>query len=176
MIFVTVGTQPAPFDRLLRALEHLHLADGEELVVQHGSSAVRPPGATCIDFLPYDAFVKYIRSARAVVAHAGVGSVMVTLQNGKRPFVVPRLQRFGEHPDDHQHLFARRLEEAGLVTIVDDPNELGEALARESEHSLVPVDRGGSLAQELRRYPQAELLGRSTARAAITGSHKPRRR
>lgn len=166
MIFVTVGTQPAPFDRLLNALELL--PTGEELVVQHGWSRVRPSGATNIDFLPYESFVEHVRRARAVIAHAGVGSVLVTIQNGKRPIVVPRLQSLGEHPDDHQHEFARRLEQAGLVTVVEDVSRLPEVLADRSDSAVTPVDRGGTLVQELASYLGGELrLSTENARARL---------
>ena len=100
MIFVTVGTNEARFDRLLQAFQPS--PPDEELLVQHGPSGVRPPGATCVDYLPYDELVATVRRARVVVTHAGVGSIMTALANGKRPIVVPRLRRFDEAVDDHQ--------------------------------------------------------------------------
>ena len=55
---------------------------------------------------PFDELVEHVRRARVVVSHAGVGSVLTALANGKRPVVVPRLHRFGEAVDDHQLPFA----------------------------------------------------------------------
>jgi len=150
MIFVTVGTQAAPFDRLMRALGDL--PPGEEIVVQCGSSKIRPPRATCVDFMPFADVLEHVRNARAVVAHAGVGSVMICLENGKRPIVVPRLEHLGEHPDDHQHEFARRLEAQGLVTVVEDLAHLPAVLSNQRELSIPPAARGGQLVGELRRY------------------------
>lgn len=150
MIFVTVGTNEAPFDRLLEALERLPA--GEELVVQHGASTVRPARATCVDFLPFDVLVEHVRRARAVVTHAGVGSIMVALANGKRPVVVPRRHSLGEAVDDHQVVFARRLEQAGLVTAVEDAGRLAEALATLPEAPAARPEPGSSLAEELRAY------------------------
>ena len=60
--------------------------------------------------------------------HAGVGSVMISLANGKRPIVMARRREFGEHVDDHQLELARRLEASGLVTLVEDGDALREAL------------------------------------------------
>jgi UDP-N-acetylglucosamine transferase subunit ALG13 len=131
MIFVSVGTHEAPFDRLLQAVEELR--PDEQIVVQHGPSGVRVPGAVEAEYLPFEEVVDYIREARAVVMHAGVGSVMIALANGKRPIVMPRLHRFGEHVDDHQLELARRLEANGLVTVVEDHERLAEALAQPSE-------------------------------------------
>ncbi len=128
MIFVSVGTHETPFDRLLRAVSELDL--GEDLVVQHGLSAVRCDGATEFDFLPFDRVLEYVQGARAIVTHAGVGSVMLALANDKRPIVMARLHRFGEAVDDHQDELAARLAAAGLVDVVGDSSELSACLTR----------------------------------------------
>ncbi len=81
MIFVSVGTNEARFDRLLRAVAELPI--DEQLLVQHGhSSPIAAPHAELIDFLPFEGMIETIRRARVVVTHAGVGSVMVSLANG----------------------------------------------------------------------------------------------
>jgi UDP-N-acetylglucosamine transferase subunit ALG13 len=131
MIFVSVGTHEAPFDRMLNAVYGLELDD--ELVVQYGPSSVRSERAVEYEYLSFDEVVDYIRRARAVVMHAGVGSVMISLANGKRPIVLARRHQFGEHVDDHQVELARRMEASGLVTFVDDAESLRAALDREAE-------------------------------------------
>ena len=149
MIFVTVGTNEARFDRLLEAVAALSIS--EELVVQHGhSSAIAISQAETVDFLPFKEMVETIRRARAVVTHAGVGSIMVSLANGRRPIVVPRRKAFGEAVDDHQLQLGRRFAEAGLVTLVEAPKQLGEALARPQQ--LATVETTGTLAADLRGY------------------------
>ncbi|HVD49761.1 MAG TPA: glycosyltransferase [Gaiellaceae bacterium] len=155
MIFVTLGTQAYQFDRLLRGLDGI----GERLVVQGGASGFRPRGATWFDYLEYPQLVEQMRSARVVVSHAGVGSVMTSLAEGKRPVVVPRLKRFGEAVDDHQLPFARRLAEGGLLTLVEDVSGLAAAVA---ETPAAPPSLGGEsrLAADLRDYLE-ELLGHS---------------
>ena len=128
MIFVSVGTHETPFDRLLQAISELKL--DEELVVQHGLSAVRCDGAIEFDYLPFDRVLDYVREARAIVTHAGVGSVMLALANEKRPIVMARRHRFGEAVDDHQVELAARLEATGLVSVVEDSGDLVETLGR----------------------------------------------
>lgn len=131
MIFVSVGTHEAPFDRLLCAVSELGL--DEDLVVQYGPSSVRCDRALEFEYLSFDDVVDYIEDARAVVMHAGVGSAMVALANGKRPIVMARRREFGEHVDDHQVELARRLESSGLVTLVEDLEGLRAALSRDAE-------------------------------------------
>ncbi|MEW6583787.1 MAG: glycosyltransferase, partial [Actinomycetota bacterium] len=118
MIFVTVGTNEARFDRLLRAVDGLDV--DEEIVVQNGASGVRPARASCVDFLPFDEMVAHVDRCRVVVTHAGVGSILLALSRGRRPVVVPRLKRHGEAVDDHQVPLTRRLAAQGLVTAVED--------------------------------------------------------
>lgn len=150
MIFVTVGTNEAPFDRLLEAVRTL---TGDEIVVQHGSSSVRPANAArCLDFLLFDDLVEEMRAARVVVTHAGIGSIMTALSCGKRPVVVPRLARFREAVDDHQLPVARRLETVGLVTVVEDLSGLADAVARAGEGVDVSLGADERLVAELREY------------------------
>lgn len=150
MIFVSVGTNEAPFDRLLRALSAL--PTDEQLVVQIGhSSADAVPRGETVDFLPFETMGERIREARAFVTHAGVGSVMVALANGKRPIVLPRRKAFGEAVDDHQLQLGRRFSRAGLVTLVEEPELLASALAGEQAAKSVGVGTS-PLAGDLRVF------------------------
>lgn len=155
MIFLTVGTNHARFDRLLAAFDDW---DGhEELVVQHGPSAVRPAHARCSDFLSFEENVELIEAARVVVTHAGVGSVLLALERDKRPVVVARLHRFGEAVDDHQQAFAERLAREGLVRLVDLEREGPDALLAALDEPPVPANTAGSLdlGSDLRSYVEA---------------------
>jgi UDP-N-acetylglucosamine transferase subunit ALG13 len=161
VIFVTVGTNEAPFDRLLRAVEALPAS--EEIVVQHGSSSVRPANAaTSHAFMPFDELVEEMRRARVVVTHAGIGSIMSALSCGKRPIVVPRLLRYREAVDDHQVPVARRLESSGLVTFVEDPSQLAAAVAAAGAEVEVALGADERLVSELQEYI-ADHTGRDEA-------------
>ena len=94
--------------------------------------------------------VDAVRRARVVITHAGVGSVMVALANGKRPVVVPRRKSFGEAVDDHQLQLGRRFSAAGLVTLVEEPDHLGGALETDS-----CARRQASGCEHARRRPDA---------------------
>jgi UDP-N-acetylglucosamine transferase subunit ALG13 len=165
MIFVSVGTHEAPFDRMLRAVYDLAL--DEELVVQHGPSNVRGARAAVqAEYFSFEEVVGHIRRARAVVMHAGVGSVMISLANGKRPIVMARRQEFGEHVDDHQLELARRMDASGLATFVDGQDSLAAALADPAQAAGEMTDAPW-LGEDLRGY-LAEQLGTPHASAAAT--------
>lgn len=148
MILVTVGTSQYPFDRLLKAVGEL--AGSEPLTVQHGPSKLRLEGAENVEFLAFDELADKLREARTVITHAGAGSVIAALANGKRPLVVPRLQQFGEAVDDHQLISARRFEEAGLAILVEDPSDLARAVRELPADAVIPRRNRGDLAGEIR--------------------------
>jgi beta-1,4-N-acetylglucosaminyltransferase len=154
VILVAVGSSQFAFDRLLRAVEDLPRS--EPIVVQHGPSEIRPTGVSCMDFAPLETFVRLIREARVVVTHAGVGSILLALANGKKPYIVPRLRAFGETVDDHQVESARRFARSGVVTLVEKPELLAAKIAAESTDAfaspLPSSPEPAPLVQELRDY------------------------
>jgi UDP-N-acetylglucosamine transferase subunit ALG13 len=154
MILVTVGTGGPRFDRLLRAVDAIQ--PEEELVVQHGPSAIRPRGAECHGFFTFDQLVDKIKAARVVVTHGGVGSVMTVLAQGKQPIVMARLAEHGEVVDDHQLSFARRTAELGLVRVVGDELELAAAL-RNPATVAMKSRRPNRLVSELAGYIAAHV-------------------
>ncbi|MCW3001758.1 MAG: glycosyltransferase [Conexibacter sp.] len=127
MVLFTIGTNEQPFDRLVAAAAAL--VTDEPLVVQYGSSSITTGPGTWRDFMGFDELAEQMRQARAVVCHAGVGSIMLARQCGRRPIVVPRRLDQGEAVDDHQVPLARRLAESGLVTLVEDERLLPAAIA-----------------------------------------------
>jgi UDP-N-acetylglucosamine transferase subunit ALG13 len=157
MIFVTVGTSQFPFDRLVAAVDDF--AHGEEVVVQRGASSVEPKRARSVPFMPYHEVAQHIQRARVVVTHAGVGSILLALQAGRRPLVVPRLARHGEAVDDHQVRTAQALAEHGRVVLVEDVRRLGDLVARDAQSSGPPAPDSSRLAEEVRDYA-LRALGR----------------
>jgi UDP-N-acetylglucosamine transferase subunit ALG13 len=152
VIFVTVGTCE-PFERLMRAVDTLPAS--EPVVVQTGLSSTIPARATTFDFLPYDRLVEVIREARVVVTHAGVGSILTSLLNGRKPLVVPRLKRYGDAVDDHQLELALRLDELRLVTLVRETSNLAAAV-QETDASVERIRVGTTLVDELRDFIAAQ--------------------
>ena len=130
MILVTVGTHEQPFDRLIAAVAAL--PGDEALVVQYGTSALRDGRGEWIDFLSFDDLAQLAEQARAMVCHAGVGSIVLARRYCHRPIVMARRPKFGEHVDEHQLSLTRRLAAAGLVTAVDSAAQLRAAVETEA--------------------------------------------
>jgi len=61
-----------------------------------------------------------MENAEYVVCHAGSGLISAALRAGRRPLVLPRLARHGEHFDDHQTQIVAKLERLGLVVAISD--------------------------------------------------------
>lgn len=135
LLFVTVGTDHHPFDRLVRWLDSWLEAGGNgtaRCLVQRGTS-IPPSHARSSHYLAYDAMCAAMREAAALVCHGGPGTIMLAAHAGKVPIVVPRLRALGEHVDDHQLIFARRMAEEGTIALAESEDRfralVNEALA-----------------------------------------------
>jgi UDP-N-acetylglucosamine transferase subunit ALG13 len=128
-VFVTVGTDFHPFDRLIEWADEWveQRPAGAHVLVQRGTSK-EPRTAESIDYMAYAEMKYAMRSADVVVSHGGPGTIMLALAHGKRPIVVPRLSSLGEHVDDHQLAFASRIEADGTILLVQTREQLFELL------------------------------------------------
>ena len=123
-VFVTVGTDHHPFDRLVEWVDVWQRAHPDaRCFVQFGTST-HPRTAEGAAYLSHDETGERIAAARAIVCHGGPGTIIDCLRSGRMPIVVPRRQREGEHVDDHQVRFTSRLEQAGYVRIARSCEEL----------------------------------------------------
>ena len=132
MIFVTVGLERFPFDRLLRTVDRL-VAGGAirgPVFGQIGHSGYEPRHFESRRFLPFGEMKERLEGADRVVCHAGVGTILLALHLGKIPLVFPRRAAFGEQLDDHQLDLTRRLGPAGRVLVADTEEDLSGMLAR----------------------------------------------
>lgn len=130
MIFVTVGTHEQPFDRLVRAVDELKAAGRitDEVFIQTGYCRYRPIHCRGEAFLSFTRLREAIAAAAVVITHGGTGSIMLALHQGQTPLVMPRRRVHGEHIDDHQVLFCRKLAGEGRIAAVYEVEELGPAL------------------------------------------------
>lgn len=142
MIFVTVGAQ-MPFDRLVRTVDAWAGARGRaDVFAQIGPTDRRPDHIEHARFLDPPIFRARVAAASAVVAHAGMGSILTALELGKPIVVMPRRGDLRETRNDHQVATARRLEEMGRVRAAFDENQLTDLLDRIDELTAAGSIRG----------------------------------
>lgn len=128
MIFVTVGGQ-IPFDRLIRAADSWAGARKySDVFAQIGTSGFHPRHMQWVEFLDPREFRATLECASALVAHAGMGSIITGLEFGKPILVMPRRGDLRETRNDHQVDTARRLQARGYVETAFDEKQLWDGL------------------------------------------------
>lgn len=157
MIFVTVGSERFPFDRLIRAVDELAQRRVlQDVHCQIGTSTYHPKHCRWETFIPFGKMLEHIRGSDVVISHGGVGITLLCLQQGKIPILVPRRRELDEHVDDHQVEFSAHLARLNKAVIVWEMEELKDALARrdrlQEEFSLVEesLAEESSLCRELK--------------------------
>ena len=114
-VVVTVGSLGMfGFRRLIERLVEVLPADAE-VVWQTGATEVADLPIEARAFVPEHELRAAVEAADTVISHAGIGSALMALESGKLPILVPRLERYGEHVDDHQQQIAAELQRRGLA-------------------------------------------------------------
>ena len=128
MIFVTVGTHEQPFDRLLKEVDEL-VEKGvitEEVFIQTGYSTYIPKNCKWSKLLSFDKMDELLERADIIITHGGPATFMSAIAKGKKPIVVPRQEKYGEHVNDHQLDFAQHVKERyNSIEVVEDISNLG---------------------------------------------------
>lgn len=155
MIFVTVGAQMS-FDRLIEWVDAWAEEQGRDDVrAQIGPSRLVPKRVQVLPFMDPPTFRRTLAEADAVVAHAGMGTILTALELAKPILVVPRLGSRGETRNDHQVSTARRLEQEGLVLAAYDEAQfrarMGELEAARAGPPI-PARASDALLSRLREF------------------------
>ncbi len=143
MIFVTVGSRNYPFDRLFQKLDTLY-EDGiltDDMFAQVGTSSYQPRHFAYKDFISPEEFEQRIAEADIVVSHGASGSIMSALNAGKKVIAVARLEKYGEHINDHQIQNNEAFADNHLVLAADlELTDLGECFQKiyDGTDGLVP--------------------------------------
>ena len=143
MIFVTVGSRNYPFDRLFKKLDELYEQGvlSESLFAQTGTSTYIPKHYEYKDFISQDEFLQRVKEADIVVSHGASGSIMKALNEGKKVIAVTRLEKYGEHINDHQIQNNEAFGSNGYVLVADlELNDLGECFQKiyDGTDGLIP--------------------------------------
>ena len=132
MIFVTVGTI-LPFDRLIAAVDAWAGATGRGDLLfgqlcRLGPDNHRPAHFEWAEELTPMEFRARVEAADAIVAHAGIGTIVDALTRSKPLLIMPRRHALREHVNDHQlETVAKFAGREGLLTAMK-AEQVGPAL------------------------------------------------
>lgn len=137
MIFVSLGTQDKPFNRIIDYVislkENLKEIKSEKIIIQLGQTKLLKSDIERIksleniiiyDMLKPEKMKDIIKDADIIITHAGVGTIMECLERNKEIIVVPRKVENLEHVNNHQEEIAYEMEKQGFLTKVDTYEEL----------------------------------------------------
>ena len=131
MILITLGTQDKKFYRLLEAVQKQIDSKiiKDRVVVQAGcSSDFKTKDMEIFDLIPMDDFDKLINECDILITHGGVGSIITGLKNNKKVIAAARLEKYGEHTNDHQLQIIENFSNSGYILKLNDFDKLGELL------------------------------------------------
>lgn len=129
MILVTLGTQDQKFYRLLDALENSKVKD--KIIVQAGgSSDYQSKKMEIFRFIDYKEMEKHIDEADLIITHGGTGSIIMPLQKGKKVIACARLEKYGEHINDHQKELVSVFAEEGYILEFIDGDDIDDLIKK----------------------------------------------
>ena len=124
-IFVTVGTHPQNFDRLIKEMDAIASKNKQlEVFGQIGYSNYKPKNFDFVKLINAQEYAKKVEEAEIIVSHGGAGAIIHAMKYKKKLIVVPRLEEFNEHTNDHQLDLAELLETHNKAFAVSEINEL----------------------------------------------------
>lgn len=118
-----------PFDRLIRTVDRWAKQSGrKDVFAQIGPSGTSPKNIPWRRNLKPLEFKERMQNASAIVAHAGMGTILTALELNKPILVMPRRGDLRETRNDHQVATAKRFEEQGRLVAAYDDEELMKKL------------------------------------------------
>lgn len=154
MIFVTVGTHEQPFNRLIKEVDRLK-KEGiitDEVFIQTGFSTYEPQYCDWKNIISYPEMEDYMNRADIIITHGGPATFMGAIARGKKPIVVPRQEKFGEHVNDHQLDFAYQVKDRyDNIEVVEDIKTLQQFLKQDLSISESTTSNNKKFNEQLRQ-------------------------
>lgn len=135
LILVTLGTNDKTFIRLVKEIEKLieEQLITEKVIIQAGYTKYQSDVMEIFDLIPMDKFEELISDCSVLITHGGVGSIITGLKKNKKVIAVPRLEKYGEHVNDHQLQIIRNFKDAGYIIGISGVEELRTAIEKVDE-------------------------------------------
>lgn len=140
MIFVTLGSQKFQFDRLLIKLDEL-VEKGiikDEIIAQIGASNYIPKHYKYVKFMDREKFAETMDACSVVITHGGTGVIIGAVKKRKKVIALPRLEKYGEHVDNHQLQLLHQFDELKIICACYEMDELGDCYERLEQMEFRP--------------------------------------
>lgn len=135
MILVLLGTQNNSFHRLLEEIEK-NIEDGtikEKVIVQAGYTKFETDKMEIIDMMSKEQLEKFQDEADLIITHGGVGSIISSIEKGKKVIAVPRMHEYGEHVNNHQKEIVKDFNDKGYIIGIEKVEDLKQAIIKSKE-------------------------------------------
>ena len=132
MIVVLLGTQNNSFYRLLEEIEK-NIKDGtikEEVIVQAGYTKFQSDKMRIIDLISKEQLEQFQDEADLIITHGGVGSIISSIEKGKKVIAVPRMHEYGEHVNNHQIEIVKDFNDKGYIIGIEKVEDLKQAIIK----------------------------------------------
>ena len=132
MILVLLGTQNNSFHRLLEEIEK-NIKNGkikDKVIVQAGFTKFESNYMEIFDLIPQQELDELLDTAKLIITHGGVGSIMGAVKRKKKVIAVPRLKEYEEHVNDHQREIVESFAKEGYIIGINEVEELSQALSK----------------------------------------------
>lgn len=140
MILVLLGTQNNSFHRLVEKIDELIIQGiiKEEVIVQVGYTKYSSENMKLFDFISQDELQELQNRADLIITHGGVGSIVSSIQKGKKVIAIPRLHEYEEHVNNHQKEIVEIFNKKGYIIGINDMSELEKAI--DKSINFIPVE------------------------------------
>lgn len=131
MIFITLGTQKFQFDRVLKEIDKLideKKINAKDVKVQCAYKEYEPKNFKTFKLKPQDEIDKITEEADIIITHSGTGSIINSLRKQKKIIIIPRMQKYGEHVDNHQLELAKVFGEKYGIPVLTDMEKLYDTI------------------------------------------------
>lgn len=135
MILVLLGTQNNKFNRLLEEIEK-NINDGiitEEVIVQAGYTKFESTKMKIFDLIPKEELENLQQNANLIITHGGVGSIISSIEKGKKVIAVPRLHEYEEHVNNHQQEIVKDFNDKGYIIGIEKVEDLKQAIIKSKD-------------------------------------------
>lgn len=119
------------FDRLIKKMDEIAGEIDDKVVMQIGNSEYIPQNAEYFRFKDYEEIKELMSDANIVICQ-GAMTILDSLILKTPVICVPRLEEFGEHLDDHQLIFSKKLEEIGNIKVLLEIEDLKETITNDT--------------------------------------------